>query len=102
MAATAARRAAGRPDHARAGWRSAAGRPCVVAEQARPYTYQTAEGDQTRAIVVVPREDGRYDVTIDGTTRVVDARATGRHTLSLLLDGAQHEVHLAAKADTWT
>ena len=73
-----------------------------MAEQARPYTFQTTEGDQTRTIVVVPREDGRYEVTIDGTTRMVDARATGAHTLSLLLDGAQHEVHLAAKAETWT
>jgi biotin carboxyl carrier protein len=70
--------------------------------EGRPYTYHSPAGDQTRTIIVVPREDGRYDVTIDGTTHLVDARSTGPHTLSLLLDGAQHEVHLAAKADTWT
>ena len=70
--------------------------------EGRPYTYQSPAGDQTRTVVVVPREDGRYEVTIDGATRTVDARATGPHTLSLLLDGAQHEVHLTAKADVWT
>ena len=70
--------------------------------EGRPYTYQTPAGDQMRTVVVVPREDGQYDVTIDGATRTVDARATGPHTISLLLDGAQHEVHVAAKADTWT
>jgi biotin carboxyl carrier protein len=70
--------------------------------EGRPYTYQSPAGEQTRTVVVVPREDGRYEVTIDGTSRIVDARATGAHTLSLLLDGAQHEVHLAVKADTWT
>ena len=70
--------------------------------EGRPYTYHSPAGDQTRTIIVVAREDGRYDVTIDGATHLVDARSTGPHTLSLLLDGAQHEVHLAAKADTWT
>ena len=68
----------------------------------RPYTYQSPAGDQTRTVVVVPREDGRSEVTIDGTSRIVDARSTGPHTLSLLLDGAQHEVHLAVKGDAWT
>ena len=73
-----------------------------MAEQARPYTYQAVVGDVTRTVVVVPREGGQYEVTIDGTTRLVDARATGSNGLSLLLNGAHHEVHLAVKAETWT
>jgi biotin carboxyl carrier protein len=73
-----------------------------VAEQARPYTYQAIVGDTTRTIVVVPRDGGQYEVTIDGKTRLVDARATGAHSLSLILDGRHHEIHLAAKGESWT
>jgi biotin carboxyl carrier protein len=73
-----------------------------VAETARPYTYQAVVGTTTRTVVVVPRDLGRYEVTIDGVTRIVDARATRAHTLSLLLDGMQREVHLTNKAETWT
>jgi biotin carboxyl carrier protein len=73
-----------------------------VAEHARPYTYQAVVGDTTRTVVVVPRDGGQYEVTIDGETRLVDARAIGVGTLSLLLAGAQHEVHFASKAETWT
>jgi len=73
-----------------------------VAEATRPYTYQAVVGGTTRTVVVVPRDGGCYDVTIDGVARVVDARATGTHTLSLLLDGTQREVHLSSKAETWT
>jgi hypothetical protein len=67
-----------------------------MAETARPYAYQAVVGTTTRTVVVVPRDEGRYDVTIDGVTRLVDARATGAHTLSLLLDGMQREVHLSS------
>jgi biotin carboxyl carrier protein len=73
-----------------------------VAEPARPYTYQAVVGDAVRTVVVVPRDGGQYEVTIDGETRLVDARATGAGTLSLLLDGTQHEVHFSAKAERWT
>jgi biotin carboxyl carrier protein len=73
-----------------------------VAEAARPYTYQATVGNTTRTVVVVPRDGGLYEVTIDGVARVVDARATGAHTLSLLLDGMHREVHLTARAETWT
>jgi biotin carboxyl carrier protein len=73
-----------------------------VADAARPYTYQAVVGTTTRTVVVLPRDEGRYDVTIDGVTRVVDARAIGAHTFSLLLDGMQREVHLACRAETWT
>jgi biotin carboxyl carrier protein len=73
-----------------------------VAESARPYTYQAVVGDTTRTIVVVPRDGGQYEVTIDGETRLVDARAIGTGTLSLLLDGAHHEVHFTSKAEAWT
>ncbi|HWP64612.1 MAG TPA: biotin/lipoyl-containing protein, partial [Candidatus Limnocylindria bacterium] len=72
------------------------------AELRRPYTYQSTAGAAMRTVVVVPLEGGRYEVTIDGTTRIVDARGTGPRTFSLLFDGVHHEVHLAAKADTWT
>jgi biotin carboxyl carrier protein len=73
-----------------------------VAEPTRPFTYQAVVGETTRTVVVVPREGGRFDVTIDGETRSVDARATGAGSLSLLLAGTQHEVHLANKAEQWT
>jgi biotin carboxyl carrier protein len=73
-----------------------------VAEQPRPYTYQAVVGDTTRTVVVMPREGGQYEVTIDGERHFVDARAIGSATLSLLLDGAHHEVHFASKAEHWT
>ena len=68
-AATGAPPPARRADPARAGWKSAGGRRCVA--EGRPYTYQVPAGDQTRTVVVVPREDGRYDVTIDGTSHTL-------------------------------
>jgi acetyl/propionyl-CoA carboxylase alpha subunit len=70
--------------------------------EGRPYTFQAVVGDATRTVVVVPQDGGRYAVTIDGETRLVDARATGRASWSLLLDGSHHEVHLGTKGDAWT
>jgi biotin carboxyl carrier protein len=73
-----------------------------VAEQARPYSFQAVVGDATRSVVVVPREGGQYEVTIDGETRTVDARSTGAGSLSLLFGHAHHEVHVTSKGDAWT
>lgn len=73
-----------------------------MAEQSRPYTFQAVVGETTRTVVVVPGEAGRYDVTIDGETRTVDARATAPGSYSLVLDHGHHEVHVSAKGDAWT
>ena len=73
-----------------------------MAEGGRPYTFQAVVGEATRSVVVVPRENGQYEVTIDGETRTVDARPTGSGSYSLLFDHEHHEVHVATKGDAWT
>ena len=72
-----------------------------MADASRPYTFQAQVGEATRTVVVVPREGGQYEVTIDGEVRTVDARPTGGGSLSLVLDHAHHEVQVSAKGDDW-
>ncbi len=58
-------------------------------------------GEARRTIEVVPLGDGRYEVTIDGAARVVDAHPTGPASLSLLIDHVVTEAGLVARGDTW-
>jgi biotin carboxyl carrier protein len=53
----------------------------------------TLDGRTVR--VEVREEAGRYLVSLDGRAVSVDYRETGRDFVSLLLDGASHEVGLA-------
>jgi biotin carboxyl carrier protein len=58
-------------------------------------------GEARRTIEVVPLGDGRYEVTVDGAARVVDAHPTGPASLSLLIDHVVTEAGLVARGDTW-
>ncbi len=54
----------------------------------------TADGVDRTVSVEGPLPDGRFKLTIDGTERVVDARAVRPGTWSLLIDGKQFVVDL--------
>ncbi len=54
----------------------------------------TADGVDRTVSVEGPLPDGRFKLTIDGTERVVDARAVRPGTWSLLVDGRQFVVDL--------
>jgi biotin carboxyl carrier protein len=64
--------------------------------------YEVEVAGRTRA-VTLHRADGRFIVSIDGREQVVDAVPSGPHLLSLLIDGASHEVAVApAGPGRWT
>ena len=46
--------------------------------------------------------DGQYRVTLDGRPRDIDARETGRHFLSLLVDGRSREAGIEKTAGGYT
>jgi biotin carboxyl carrier protein len=54
-------------------------------------------GDAQRLIEVLPLENGRFHVTVDGVGRSIDSRFTGPVSLSLLIDGAVAEVNVLAR-----
>ncbi len=54
----------------------------------------TADGVDRTVSVEGPLPDGRFKLTIDGTERVVDARAVRPGTWSLMVDGKQFVVDL--------
>jgi biotin carboxyl carrier protein len=58
-------------------------------------------GDTQQAVEVVPLADGRFQVTIDDRSHVVDARQTGPVTWSLLIAQATAEVSVLAKGDAY-
>jgi biotin carboxyl carrier protein len=60
----------------------------------------TAGGRTAR--VEVEGDSGRYRVTVDGRTLVVDHRRVGPHDRSLLVDGRSHDVTLARREDAYT
>jgi biotin carboxyl carrier protein len=71
------------------------------APAARPARFTALVGDETRSVEVVPVADGRFEVTIDGRTRIVDARATGRVSWSLVIDEVATEVSVVARGDAF-
>ena len=54
-------------------------------------------GERTVEVRVAALEGGRYEVTIDGQARVVDARTLGERAWSLIVDGAVHTVDVAGE-----
>jgi len=54
----------------------------------------TADGRDRTVVVEGPLPDGRFRITLDGTTREVDARAVRPGTWSLVLDGQSFIVDL--------
>jgi biotin carboxyl carrier protein len=58
-------------------------------------------GDAQRSLDVVALEDGRWQVTIDGQTHAVEARATGRASYSLLIGHAATEVSVLGRGDAY-
>ena len=72
----------------------------------RPTAPRTARftavvGDASREVVVTAWGDGRFDVAIDGTARMVDARPIGSHGWSLVVDGVVREVSVLGRGDAW-
>ena len=67
----------------------------------RPARFTALVGDTTHAVEVVPLDDGRYEVSIDGRSRVVDSRQTGAATFSLLIEHASAEVSVLARGDSY-
>jgi biotin carboxyl carrier protein len=58
-------------------------------------------GDATRTVEVITLEDGRYQVTVDGTPHLVDSRRIGPVSFSLLIEHATREVSVLARGDTY-
>ena len=59
--------------------------------------FQARVGERTVEVRVAALEGGRYEVTIDGQARVVDARTLGERAWSLIVDGAVHTVDVAGE-----
>ncbi len=70
-------------------------------EPGRRPRFVAVVGEARRTIEVVPLGDGRYEVTVDGAARVVDAHPTGPASVSLLIDHAVTEAGVVARGDTW-
>jgi biotin carboxyl carrier protein len=68
----------------------------------RPTRFTAVVGDATHQLEVVALDDGRFEVSIDGRTRVVDSRETGPGTFSLLIDHAIAEVNVVSRRDQYT
>ncbi len=60
----------------------------------------TADGRTLR--VEVRGKDGRYTVVVDGKPLDVDLQETGRHFLSLLIEGRSYEVGLERRGSGYT
>jgi biotin carboxyl carrier protein len=67
----------------------------------RTARFTAVVGETNRQVVVTTLGDGRFEVAIDGTPRIVEGRPIGTHGWSLLVDGVVHEVSVLAKADAW-
>jgi biotin carboxyl carrier protein len=72
-----------------------------VADAGRPQRFVALVGDAQQAVQVVPLDDGRFQVTVDDRTHVVDARQTGAATWSLLIGHATAEVNVVAQGDAY-
>ncbi len=70
-----------------------------MASAGRPTRFTALVGDATRTVEVLALDDGRFQVTLDGTVRVVDAARTGPSSWSLLIDRATTEVSVIPKGD---
>jgi biotin carboxyl carrier protein len=65
----------------------------------RPARFTALVGEETHAVEVLPLGDGRWQISIDGRTRVVDGRQTGTGTFSLLIEHAAAEVSVTSRGD---
>ncbi len=72
-----------------------------MSSAARPTRFTAVTSDATHTIEVVELADGRYQVSIDGRARVVDSRAAGASTLSLLIEHASAEVSVLSRGDEY-
>ena len=67
----------------------------------RPTHFTAVAGETTHAIEIVELGEGRYQVSIDGRTLVVDSRPAGAATLSLLIEHASIEVSVLSRGDAY-
>jgi biotin carboxyl carrier protein len=72
-----------------------------VSSRGRPVRFTAVAGDVTHAIEVVELDEGRYEVSIDGRTRVVDSRMAGATTYSLLIEHASTDVSVLARGEEY-
>ena len=72
-----------------------------MSSRGRPVRFTAIAGDAPHAIEVVELDGGRYEVSIDGRTRVVDSRPAGATTLSLLIEHASAEVSVINRGEEY-
>jgi biotin carboxyl carrier protein len=65
----------------------------------RPTRFAALVGEEQHTVEVLPLDDGRYEISIDGRTAVVDSRPTGGGTFSLLINHATAEVSVVGRGD---
>jgi biotin carboxyl carrier protein len=72
-----------------------------VTSGGRPARFTALVGEESRTVEVTALDDGRFQVTIDGTPHVVDSRRTGPASFSLLIENATHEVSVVSRGDSY-
>ena len=72
-----------------------------MASSGRPTRFTALVGDATRIVEVVPLAEGRFQISVDGQSRIVDSRRTGSATFSLLIEHATAEVSVLARGDSY-
>ncbi|HLK10965.1 MAG TPA: biotin/lipoyl-containing protein [Candidatus Binatia bacterium] len=70
-------------------------------EAGRRARFAALAGEASRTVEVTALGEGRYEVAVDGQVRVVDGRATGPASFSLLIDNVVTEVGVVARGDVW-
>lgn len=67
----------------------------------RPARFTAVAGDATRAVEITELGDGRWEVRVDGRTRVVDSRQAGAATFSLLIEHRSTEASVLARGEDY-
>jgi biotin carboxyl carrier protein len=70
-----------------------------VTSAARPSRFTALVGEQEHQVELLELGEGRYQVTVDDRTHVVDSQQMGPLTFSLLIDHAASEVNVLLAGD---
>ena len=72
-----------------------------MASPGRQPRFTAVVGETTYEIAVTALDDGRFEVTVDDRTRIVDARPTSAASWSLVIDHAVADVSVLARGDAY-
>ena len=72
-----------------------------MASRGRATRFTAVVGETTHAVEVTALDGGRFEVTVDDRTRIVDARPTGAASYSLVIDHAVADVSVFARGDAY-